>query len=214
MKRSLAIIAVLASILGCAPTHNVKPLPDFVNVAIQPGDKVTVTTKFGETTEFVVSEVTREALIGEDYRVALEDIDALSKTAWKRPASPCGGEKALGCSVPLPVSLSSKVYNHYSDHFYDACAQHDYCYRHGFRTYGLDRDTCDAEFLQDMRMACPAPSPTGFGKIMDVMSHESRDTCLSTADEFYVVVRKFGEEKFQTDTSTVCEYNGPAEALK
>lgn len=214
MIRNLAKIVVLASFFGCAPTHNVKPLPDFVNLAIQPGDKVTVTTKSGETTEFVVSEVTNEALIGEDYRVALEDIDALGKTSWKRPPSPCGGEKALGCSVPLPVSLSSDVYRHYSDHFYDACAQHDYCYRHGSRMYGLDRDDCDAEFLHNMRNTCPGPSPSAFGKIMDVMSKDSRDTCLSTADEFYVVVRKFGESKFETDTSTLCEYNGPADKLE
>ena len=214
MIRNLAKIAVLALCSACAPTHNVKPLPDFVNLAIQPGDKVTVTTKSGETAEFVVTEVTSEALIGTDYRVELTDIEALGKTSWKRPPSPCGGEKALGCSVPLPVSLSSEVYKHYSDYFYDACAQHDYCYRHGFRTYGLDRDACDAELLQNMRIACPAPSQSGFGKIMDVMSHESRDTCLAMADNFYVVVRQHGKDKFQTDTSTVCEYNGPAEELE
>jgi len=209
MIRKLAILAVLALCFGCAPTHNVKPLPEFVDMAIKPGDKVTVTTKSGETVEFVISDVTNEMLIGENYRVALADIDALGKTSWKRPPSPCGGEKSLGCSVPLLVSLASDVYEHYGRHFHDACAQHDYCYRHGFRTYGLERDACDAEFLENMIKACPAPSRFGIGKLLGPMSVDSRHTCLSKAEEFYTVVQRYGESDFQSDTGTICEYNGP-----
>ena len=84
----------------------------------------------------------------------------------------------------------------------------------GADPYGLDRDACDAEFLQNMRSARPPPSLSAFGKIINVMSKDSRDTCLATADEFYVVVRNFGESKFQTDTSTLCEYNGPGKELE
>ncbi len=209
MIRKLAMLAVITLCFGCVPTHNVKPLPDFVNEAIQPGDNVIVTTKTGETIEFVVSEVTNEMLIGENYRVALADIDALEKKSWKRPPSPCGGDRSLGCSVPLLVSLTSDVYAHYRSHFFDACAQHDYCYRHGFRTYGFDRDTCDAEFLENMIKACPEPSRSWLGEVWDAMGVESRHTCLSTAEEFHAVVRRFGESEFQRDTSTICEYNGP-----
>jgi hypothetical protein len=209
MTRKLVILALVSVCFACVPTHNVKPLPDFVDKAIQPGDKVIITTKAGETIEFVVSEVTNEMLIGQDHRVALADVETLGKTSWKRPPSPCGGEKRLGCSVPLPVSLTSDVYAHYRRHFYDACAQHDYCYRHGFRTYGLDRDACDAEFLENMLKSCPAPSRFGIGEFLDTMSVDSRNTCLSTAQEFHVVVQRFGESDFQSDTSTVCEYNGP-----
>jgi hypothetical protein len=193
------------------PTHTVKPLPDFVSKAIQPGDKVIVTTKAGETIEFVVNEVTNELLIGQNHRVAFTDIVTLKKVSWKRPPSPCGGDRTLGCSVPLLVSLSSEVHAHYGRHFYDACAQHDYCYRHGFRTYGFDRGACDAEFLQNMLNLCPEPSRSTFGKFLDVMNTEvnSRITCISTADEFHAVVQGFGESNFRTDTSTLCEYNGP-----
>ena len=209
MARRLAMLAVVTLCFGCAPTHNVKPLPEFVDMAIQPGDTVIVTTRTGETIEFVVSEVTNETLIGEDHRVAIADIDTLEKKSWKRPPSPCGGDKSLGCSVPLLVSLTSDVYQHYRDHFYDACAQHDYCYRHGFRTYGLDRAACDTEFLENMIKACPAPSRSWIGDIWGAISIESRHTCLATAEEFHTIVRRFGESDFQTDTSTVCEYNGP-----
>ena len=76
MTRKLAMLAVITLCFGCVPTHNVKPLPDFVNTAIQPGDKVIVTTKAGETIEFIVSEVTNEMLIGENHRIALEDVVA------------------------------------------------------------------------------------------------------------------------------------------
>ena len=211
MTRKLAVLAVITLCIGCVPTHNVKPLPDFVNKAIQPGDKVIVTTNTGETIELVVSEVTNEMLIGENHRVALTDVVTLKKISWKRPPSPCGGDETLGCSVPLLVSFTSDVHQHYRRHFYDACAQHDYCYRHGFRTYGFDRNTCDAEFLQNMLKTCPEPSSSKFGRFLDVINIEtgSRKTCLSTAEEFHTVVRRFGEKKYQTDASTICEYNGP-----
>ncbi len=211
IKRKLAILAIITLCFGCVPTHTVKPLPDFVNKAIQPGDKVIVTTKAGETGEFVVSEVTNDILIGENYRVALAAVVELKKVSWKRPPSPCGGDKSLGCSVPLLVSLTSDVHEHYGRHFYDACAQHDYCYRHGFLTYGFHRDACDAEFLENMHKMCPEPSRSKFGKFLDSVSTDvnSRKTCLSTADEFHAVVQHFGESKYQTDASTFCEYNGP-----
>ncbi len=211
MTRTLAILIVTTLCFGCVPTHNVKPLPDFVNTAIQPGDKVIVTTKDGETIEFVVSDVTDEMLIGENHRIALADVAALKKVSWKRPPSPCGGDESLGCSVPILVSLASDVHAHYDRHFYDACAQHDYCYRHGSRTYGFDRDACDAEFLENMRNTCPEPSRSKLGRILDAVNADvgSRTTCLSTAADFHTVVRRFGERKFHTDTGTYCEYNGP-----
>ena len=209
MTHKLVILALLFLCVACAPTHNVKPLPDFVDKAIQPGDKVIVTKKTGETVEFVVTEVTKEMLVGEKQRVALVDIEALGKRSWKRPASPCGGSKSLGCSVPILVSLTSDVYEHYRDYFFDACAQHDYCYRHGFRTYGLDREACDTEFLDNMLKACPAPSRSGIGEIFDAMSVESHDTCVATATQFHVFVRRYGEDEFQSGTSTTCHYNGP-----
>ena len=157
----------------------------------------------GETIEFVVTEVDETTLHGEDRQVALIEIAELKKVAWKRPPSPCGGELPLGCSVPLLVSLASDEYKHYRKEFYDACAQHDYCYRHGSRTYGLVREYCDAEFLQNMQNTCPNPSSSMFGKIFEVFDEgvDSRPVCLRVADDFHLAARDFGEKHFQSEWS-------------
>ena len=88
----LAVLGVAAFCVACVPTHNVKPLPNFVDAAIEPGDKVIITTVSGETIEFVVTEVDDTTLHGEDRQVALIEIAKLEKVAWKRPPSPCGGD--------------------------------------------------------------------------------------------------------------------------
>lgn len=206
----VAMLAIAALCIACAPKHNVKPLPNFVDAAIEPGDSVEVTTFSGETFEFVVTEVTGEALHGAERRIPIVDIAELKKVAWKRPPSPCGGEKKLGCSVPLLVSLASKEHSHYREEFYDACAQHDYCYRHGARTYGVDREFCDTEFLQNMQMTCPDKSMSIFGTVVQAISNDvkSRSTCLRIANDFHLAARDYGEQHFQADTSSYCEYNG------
>ena len=191
--------------------HTVKPLPIFVKVGIAPGDKVTVVTRNGETAEFVVQEVHEDRLTGEGAEYLLRDLVSLKKQAWERPASPCGGEAPLGCSVPWIIALTSEPHGHYQNVFYDACAQHDYCYRHGFASYGVSRAECDEAFLVDMKNLCPKPANGGVGKFLEAIddSVESRRTCESVADDYYNVVKRYGEDRFLTSTSTYCEYNGP-----
>lgn len=205
------LLAILAAGVACVPTHVVKPLPNFVKVAIEPGDTVIVTTHSHETIKFVVTEVNEKALHGAERQVELIDIAELRKVSRKRPPSPCGGEEALGCSVPLLVSLASKEHAHYREEFYSACEVHDYCYRHGSRTYGLDREFCDAEFLQNMQMTCPKSSDSTFGYVFEVLddSIDSRSTCLSVAADFHLAAQDFGEKNFQTVSGSYCEYNGP-----
>lgn len=209
---SFSAMAVFCVCLAaCTPAHNVKPLPNFVEAALEPGDKVSVTTQNGETREFVVTEIRDGVIYGEDHEIPLSDIHKLQKIAWKRPESPCGGEKSLGCSVPLLVQLASEHHRHFGDKFYDACAQHDYCYRHGYRSYGVDREACDTEFLDNMRAHCPEEAGNALTRALQVLddSVDSRSNCLAAADDFYAAVRRYGEEKFLNDESTYCEYNGP-----
>jgi hypothetical protein len=208
---AVLLLAILAVGVACTPTHVVKPLPNFVEVAIQPGDTVIVTTHSRETVEFVVTEVSDRALHGAEQQIEFIDIAELRKVAWERPPSPCGGDEALGCSVPLLVSLASEEHSHYRETFYSACETHDYCYRHGSRTYGLDREYCDAEFLQNMRMTCPMSSDSTFGTIFEVLndSVDSRFTCLRIAADFHLAASDFGEKHFQTQSGSYCEYNGP-----
>lgn len=205
------LICVLACVVACAPARNVKPLPDFVETAIEPGDRVIVTTADGERTEFIVTDVRDEALFGDGIEIPINDIVTLKKRSWSRPPSPCGGDLPLGCSLPITVSIASETFNHYREKFYDACAQHDYCYRHGYRTYGMDRPGCDDEFLLDMRATCPAAAGNAVTRALEVIddSVDSRKTCLSVAESFYLGVRQFGEDKFRVEASTYCEYNGP-----
>jgi hypothetical protein len=202
---------LLASAVACTPKHSIKPLPDFVSTGLEPGDRVTVATHDGETREFVITEIRRDIVRGENEQFALQDLASIQKHAWKRPKSPCGGEKPLGCSIPLLINLASESHSHYREKFYDACAQHDYCYRHGFASYGLDRKSCDDEFLTDMQKSCPGVPTSKIGKVFGAIdgSLGSRNTCLSVADDFYTAVRRYGDDKYETIASTYCEYNGP-----
>ena len=214
IARITLILVVSASAAACAPAHNVKPLPNFVETAIEPGDKVTVTTRDGEIQEFVVTDVRDEILFGEAQQIPISNIVKLQKRSWSRPPSPCGGDKPLGCSVPLLISVASESHSHYREVFYDACAQHDYCYRHGHRSYGVYRETCDTRFLVDMQALCPAPGGNVVTKTLQLLDDtvSSRQTCLAVAQSFYLAVREYGEDKFETENSTYCEYDGPPPA--
>lgn len=206
----VAFVMVLA--LGaCTPMHTVKPLPDFVSVGLEPGDRIQITTRSGDTREVVVAEIQRDRIVGEDQEYLLEDLVSIKKAAWERPESPCGAGKPLGCSVPWLVSLASEAHGHYKEKFYDACADHDYCYRHGHASYGLDRKACDDAFLDDMRALCPSGAASGFGKVLEAFddSVDSRQTCETVANDFYHAVRRYGAERFETTLSTYCEYDGP-----
>lgn len=211
MRRFILAAVLIACAIACTPTHNVKPLPNFVSAGLEPGDRVTVTTHDDKEHEFVITEIREDILIGDDAEFALQDIASIQKHAWKRPESPCGGEEPLGCSLPFLVNLASESHSFYREKFYDACAQHDYCYRHGFASYGTDRESCDDEFLSDMQDSCPDETGGRLGKVIDVLntSVDSRQRCLSVADDFYAAVRRYGEDKFATSASTYCEYNGP-----
>ncbi|MEM7276772.1 MAG: hypothetical protein AAF385_01495 [Pseudomonadota bacterium] len=216
LARVVGIVALLTVIAACAPTHTIKPLPDFVSTGLEASDKVTVTTNGGEVHTFEVREVRGNLLIGEDIQFDLRKLASIKKHAWSRPDSPCGGEKPLGCSVPFLVAIASESHAHYEEKFYDACAQHDYCYRHGYASYGTDRESCDENFLVDMQALCPQAAVTGVGKVFEALdgSLDSRHTCLGVAKDYYGAVRRYGEKKFLTETSTFCAYDGPNQLLQ
>lgn len=210
VRWQLALIVFLLA-AACTPTHTVKPLPNFVRVGLEPGDRIRITTRSGEAHDVVVTEVRSDRIVGEDDEYLLEDLVSIKKSAWERPESPCGGGRPLGCSVPWLVSLASEAHGHYKEQFYDACAQHDYCYRHGHASYGKDRKSCDDAFLEDMRGLCPDAAASGFGRMLEVFDDSvgSRQTCETVANDFYQAVRRYGADRFETTFSTYCEYDGP-----
>ena len=190
--------------LACTPLQTVRPVPDFVTLAIKPGDEVELQTFAGEHVEFQVSHVDAQSISSPERRFLLNEIDELYVRSRNRPDYPCGGERALGCSVPGAAKFTDFVvalmgqgifwHSGYADTFYDACVQHDFCYRHGYKTYGHNKEHCDAEFYNNMLESCDA---------VDV-------TCTAAAKEFSWAVKEHAEEgAFQEETSTECEYDGP-----
>lgn len=197
-------------LFACAPLQTVRPIPDFVTLAIKPGDMVELQTLGGEHVEFKVSHVDAKSISSPERRFLLNDIAELYVRSRNRPDYPCGGERALGCSVPggiqateIFVGLMTKGvgswHSAYADTFYDACVQHDFCYRHGYRTYGHNKEHCDEEFYNNMLESCNA---------IDV-------ACKAAAKEFSWAVREHAEEgAFQEETSTECLYDGPVTGRK
>jgi hypothetical protein len=206
----LSILAVCAACVTTQQTHKVRPLPNFVAAAIEPGDTVIVTTYDHEDVEFIVTEVSENAIHSADREFRLVDVAELHKVGHQRPPTPCGGAEPLGCSVPFLVARASKEHGHYKEEFYEACEQHDYCYRHGYRTYGLDREFCDQEFLDNMQKSCPVGDDSTLGSIIEAFddSMDTRTVCMTVAQDFYVAARDFGEKHYQGRFSSYCEYNG------
>lgn len=204
-KRFLWICLVFV-LAGCTPSHTIRPLPDFIQSGVHPGDEVTVKMVDEQTIRGEVAVVGETKLImatGEE--IAFANIRSMERHSWKKPAYACGDGKPLGCSVPLLATVLSDTLGKYKDTFYDACVEHDFCYRHGARTYGHSRKQCDKQFRTDMKARCPRLGPLQIlTSLLD--SASSRSSCLATADQMYLGVRKFGDKHFQDAESTYCEY--------
>ncbi len=80
--------------------------------------------------------------------------------------------------------------------FGPACEQHDYCYRHGWATYGLSREECDHRFKRDMMRVCTRKDwAIPFAGDM---------LCEAAATSFYRGVRTWGEDSYLTGGASSC----------
>jgi hypothetical protein len=82
MTRKLltAIFLTISLIFASCASHTaVYPEPVNIQSFIKPGDTVRVVTKDNQETEFVVTEVTDEAIIGENHKVLFTDITKLEE---------------------------------------------------------------------------------------------------------------------------------------
>ena len=120
---------------------------------------------------------------------------------------PCGGAVPLGCSIPEVLTLIGSFVNEYQNKFHNACVFHDFCYRHGYITYGFGRDQCDALFLVEMREICDVKLAS-WEFISDPLTEGK---CLLAAVNLHEGVRRYGKEYFRLDSSTYCEYQFPEE---
>lgn len=96
----LTIITVSFTIYSCAPTYqSVYPEPVNIKTIITPGESVRVTTKDGIVHEFVVTEITDEALIGESNKILFKEINQLQEMTVTAE------EKTNNAMVAAPVLL-------------------------------------------------------------------------------------------------------------
>ncbi len=74
------ILIVFSFIIGSCASHvAVHPEPINIQSVIEPGDTVRIVTKDNQETEFVVTEVTDEYIIGENIKVPLKDIKGIEE---------------------------------------------------------------------------------------------------------------------------------------
>ncbi len=196
----LIMLSVLLASCSWAPLHDIRPRDDYITAGVQVGDTVEIETTEGEKVKFEVTDVTADALIGENERVAFSDIAKIGKRSWTEPGHPCGGTKPVGCSVPEVVLVLSEEYAEQADKFHSACVTHDFCYRHGFASYGANREECDTVFYEDMKQQCGGPG------MLDALDVSNYGFCQLAAKQTYSAVRKYGEDAYLTTTSTYCDY--------
>ena len=193
-------MTVLCACAQVTPSHEIPAKPDYVKAGVQVGDSVEITTRDGTLHKIVVEEVTVDAIKGQGVSIRITDIEKLVKRSWTPPVHPCGGEKPLGCSIPEVLLVLSDEYSTQAEKFHPACVVHDFCYRHGFATYGESREKCDDDFYAGMRDACKGRG--GLGRL-DVTDYA---ICESAARQTYEAVQRYGAKNFQSATSTYCEY--------
>lgn len=198
--RALLVLFALTAIAACAvvPTHEVLPYPDHISAGVAVGDRLRVTTRNGTTREIEVTALTEDALVTSSETISFENIKRITKQSWSPPDNPCDDNRPLGCSIHPAVRAVSEMHAEYARELRLPCSQHDYCYRYGYQTYGLERDECDALFLDEMQALCNTEHQ------LDIIE---RSECLSIAAQMHSAVAGFGEQYFHKDA--YCEYAGP-----
>jgi hypothetical protein len=202
---TFCLLLSLALLAACAQWWEVRPYPDFINADITPGDQLRIETRDGERSKLVVAEVQDDRIVGENQTILLQDIVRLEKRSKDPPANPCSPQVPLGCSVPQWAAVLHESQARFKEYFYPSCEQHDYCYRHGTVTYGMSKDECDYQFLQDMQAQCQPDN------IVDLIlnSGDNFTACGAVAMEFYLAVQKYGTNLYNARPDTYCEYDGP-----
>lgn len=211
-SRRLVLITLAASLFcacaSLAPMKEVRPEPIFIEAAVEAGDEIAIQTTDGREFSFVVASIENGKIAGVDgQEIPFADIEKISIRSWSEPTHPCGAGEPVGCSLPEVVTAVSKFHETYKEYFYSACAEHDYCYRHGSATYGLDQAYCDDRFYSDMMELCDEAGGGILG-ITDLNGLAEKAKCRLAADQFYSAVQKYGHKAFRTTTSTYCEFDG------
>jgi len=200
--RTLILLSVALTMSSCtyAPLHDLPVRPDFIKAGVKPGDTVEIETKDGSKYKFEVTAVSAVDIEGDGVNLPVSEIEKIGVRSWEEPEHPCGAGQPVGCSIPEVVLALSELYRQQADKFHNACVAHDFCYRHGYATYGIERAECDDGFYQDMQDEC---SSMGAFSVLDVKNYS---LCQLAAKQTVDAVRRYGEPAYRTTTSTYCEY--------
>jgi hypothetical protein len=195
--------AAAVFLCACAqlvPSHEIPAKQDHINAGVQAGDSVEIITTDGRHVEFVVTDVVANGIEGPSETIPFGEIDKLVIRSWEAPKNPCAVAAPVGCSIPEIVLILSSDYAKQAEKFQPACVAHDFCYRHGYITYGESREECDNTFYADIKKACAGP----YG--LDRLDIEQSIICKLAADQTYNAVRHYGEPHYKTTTGSYCEY--------
>jgi phospholipase A2-like protein len=120
----------------------------------------------------------------------------------------CVESEPVDCSFPWQgqlATLGTSAY--YNEKFGKACLRHDYCYRHGQKTYGYSKDYCDDSFYKATKDTCEGVSVGTFLSL-----GTSKGACYTAAEAYYQAVRKFGASSYKTGSaSTYCRFDSKYE---
>ena len=194
------LIILVAACAQITPQHEIPVKPDYIYAGVQVSDTLEVTTKDGKLHEIEVTDVGTHFIESVNGRIYFSDIQSIVKRSWTAPEHPCGAGEPVGCSIPEVMLVLSDDLNEQADKFHPACVTHDFCYRHGFATYGVNREQCDATFYENMRKACAGSG--GLGRL-DVKGYS---ICELAANQTFEAVKKYGEPNYRGANSTYCEY--------
>ena len=199
-KTIVVLAALSATSCSVTPRHDILPRPDHIRAGVEAGDTVEIETKDGRELEIVVVEIRGSTIVGERDSVDIADIASIAKRSWTEPNHPCGGGKPVGCSIPEVVLLLSEDFERQAEKFRKACVSHDFCYRHGYVTYGENRGSCDDTFYEDMKASCQTLGP------LSILDAKEFGMCRAAAAQTFEAVKRYGEPHFQTAGSSYCEY--------
>ena len=103
--RWISILLVITMVLGCASMQPVDHSNwGTLTSQVQAGETVKVTTRDGQTRSFVVTEVTSDAIVGQDVRIPQSEITALQVKAEQQ-----GRGKTIGIIALIAVVLAAAL---------------------------------------------------------------------------------------------------------
>lgn len=92
--RLLALVVIVCQLIACSTTVGIPPQREAIRGQLEPGNHVRVTTRDGVRHSFAVQGTTDSAIVGDQDRIAYEDIMQIEK-------EDISGLKTAGCVLSI-----------------------------------------------------------------------------------------------------------------